>query len=108
MALISASDLMRESLLADFREGVDADIAGFRSVEDWVGQDDAAACSLILFDAHDDQGGHKIARLGHLRDSSGGRPHFVVLADLKGQPTSYIQSNAARGAIFRRVFRPTS
>ncbi len=81
MALISASDLMRDSLLTDFREGVDADIAGFRSVEDWMRQDGAAACSLIVFHAHGDHGGHKIARLGHLRDSVGGRPDFVVLAD---------------------------
>jgi DNA-binding NarL/FixJ family response regulator len=100
MVLISASDLMRDSLLADFGEAVDADIACFRSVEDWMRQDDFATCSLIVFDAHGDHGGDKIARLGDLRESLGGRPHFVVLADSE-QPADIIRSIecGARGYI---------
>jgi hypothetical protein len=103
IALISSSDLMQDSLLAHFREGVDADIAVFRSVDDWMRQADAASYSLIVLHAHGDRLGREIARLDQFPGSPGGCPPFVVLGDSEWQGD--VVTSIRRGA---RGYIPTS
>ncbi len=100
MALVSPNGMFRECLLPLFRGRLDADIAAFPSIDDWMQQEGAANYALIIFHACGDQQGRDLANLGEVLNSLGERPNFVVLADSE-RPTEVkaLYASGARGYI---------